>query len=305
MSNARSSAFIRLLLATLLSLACAKAPAAVTVRLLGPELTNDYVGADDSASQASFQLDGRTEIIGANGRSFSSIASGQMKARIEAWEFRPNGQFFMNWGLKLENRSFTEQLILPVGALSFAVDGRFLRQQGLFGIGDLSTELRASIYVTGSGTSADEFRGNLVYRGWENTSGVEETTFDTATNNINAIVSARLSDDDFAVSFSNARPLVVDAGDLLEIDAELSLDVYMNLSGSPVGFYALLDAGDSASLSLILPEGVRLLNPPPGLAWVSVVPEPPSVLFAALGLAGLGGLHRMRMNLRRPMTVRT
>lgn len=288
----------------LLTLACTGAPAAVTLRLADPELSNIYVGANDSASDASFALTGTTEIVGANGRSSSSIAGGQMKARAEAWEFSPNGQLFMSWGLDLENTSFFERLVLPAGALSFAVDGRFLRQQGLFADGSINTELRANILANGTGPSSESFKGNLWYRGWRTTAGAEETIFDTATNNANANVSARLGDEDFTVHFSNAQPLVIDGGDVLEIQAELSLDVSHALTGSPVGYYALLDAGNSASLSLTLPAGVRISNPPPGLAWVSVVPEPASAALSILGLAGLLASPRVRRQLCRHCVVR-
>lgn len=293
-----------LCLPLLLAMASASAHAAVTLRLADPELNNIYVGADDSASMSRFALNSTTEIVGANGRSSSSIAGGFMKARAEAWEFSPNGQFFMSWGLDLENTSFFEQLVLPAGALAFAVDGRFLRQQGLFGDGSINTELRATILANGTGPYSERLQGNLWYRGWRSTAGAEETIFDTATGNANANVSARLGDEDFAVHFSNAQPLVIDGGDRLEIQVELSLDVSLALTGAPVGFYALLDAGNSASLSLTLPPDVRISNPPAGLTWVSVVPEPASAALWILGLASLLATPRVQPQLGRHSVVR-
>jgi len=68
----------------------------------------------------------------------------------------------------------------------------------------------------------------------------------------------------------------------------------MSLVDSPVGYYALMDMGNTAQLGLQLPSNVTIANAPPGLTWITVVPEPGTVPMLIAGLAMVGWLGSNR-----------
>jgi hypothetical protein len=279
----------------LLPMAVAGPAIAANVSLILPRLENAYVGSNGPITVSGGSLSSTTSIVGGNGESSSSIAGGYLKARTYATPSLPNGSFELSFELGVFNSSLFESIILPPGAISFSIDGNFLRQRGLFADGTLFTSARASIIVDGPGSYADRFQGNLLYRGVTNTYDSSDlTTFDTASNTINADVQSTLASDNFSVTFSNELSIVMGPRDQIDISAEIRVETYMSLIGSPIGFYSLMDLGNTAQLDLRLPSNAFISNAPAGLTWVSVVPELSSTAMYALGITLLIGVSRIR-----------